>query len=162
MKSILIIVGIVGVMAVAAFFLTTHVIKPALAPEGVAAGAGEDGAKGKKERSKKESSDEGEETPGEVYLVSDLLVNPTGTGGTRYLSATVGLEVDAPEVAAELAERDIQVRDVLISILSARSVEQLTDFQARERMRREIKQRLCKLLGSEALSAVYFVDYVLQ
>ena len=163
MKSILIIVGVVGGMAVAAFALTKYVIKPAMAPEHsevaaeAAAGAGQ-------ERPPKNPPkiSENETELGEVYLVPDILVNPTGTGGTRYLSATLGLEVALPETAAVLRERDVQVRDVLISILSARSVEQLTDFQAREQMRREIKARLNQMLGAEDLMAVYFVDYVLQ
>lgn len=163
MKSILMIVGVVGVMAAAAFSLTKYVIKPAMAPQVNEEVAETEPGKRKPQPVKKHKKDATEKTKlGAVYLVPDILVNPTGTGGLRYLSATLGLEVAEPETVETLRERDVQVRDVLISILSARSVEQLTDFQAREQMRREIKMRLNQLLGAEELTAVYFVDYVLQ
>ncbi|HUU46234.1 MAG TPA: flagellar basal body-associated FliL family protein [Acidobacteriota bacterium] len=165
MKSIVLIVGVVGLMAAAAFFVTTHVIRPAFAPTGTAHATKDEEPAATKDKSKgKNTKDDGREDqgPGEVYLVSDLLVNPTGTSGTRYLSATVGLEVGSPKVVGKLEERAVQVRDILISILSARSVDQLTDFQAREQMRGEIRERLNRLLGSDELLAVYFVDYVLQ
>lgn len=163
MKSIVIIVGVVGVMAAAAFSLTKYVIKPAMVSMGSEAAGDRESRKTKTRSAKKPGKGAAEKTElGAVYLVPDILVNPTGTGGTRYLSATLGLEVAVPETVETLRERDVQVRDILISILSARSVEQLTDFQAREQMRREIKVRLNQLLGTEKLTAVYFVDYVLQ
>lgn len=157
------IVGVVGVMAVAAFSLTKYVIKPAMVTMGSEAAGNQENRKTETRPAKKPSKGAAKNTKlGAVYLVPDILVNPTGTGGLRYLSATLGLEVAVPETVETLRERDVQVRDILISILSARSVEQLTDFQAREQMRREIKMRLNQLLGAEELTAVYFVDYVLQ
>lgn len=152
-------------MAAAAFSLTKYVIKPAMAPPtGEAITEAETRTEKTKPATKHGKGHDANKTKelGAVYLVPDILVNPTGTGGTRYLSATLGLEVAEPETVERLRARDVQVRDVLISILSARSVEQLTDFQAREQMRREIKGRLNQLLGGEGLTAVYFVDYVLQ
>jgi flagellar FliL protein len=154
MKSNLILVGTVVVMAVAAFLVTKMVIKPALAP-GVADNAP---AKAKPEK----TSEKGGKDKAEVYLVSNLLVNPTGTGGTRYLSASVGIQVDSPGVLDQLRVRDLQVRDLLILVLSSRTVEELTDPRSREQMRKEILGRLNQLIGGEELSAVYFVDYVLQ
>ena len=54
------------------------------------------------------------------------------------------------------------VRDLLITILSSRTVEQLTNAADREMMREEIANRINKLLGPQKVLAVYFVDYVLQ
>jgi flagellar basal body-associated protein FliL len=51
---------------------------------------------------------------------------------------------------------------LLISILSGRSVAQLTNSAEREQMRLEIQARLNQMLEGEKLSAVYFVDYVMQ
>jgi flagellar FliL protein len=154
MKSILILVGVVAVMAGAAFMVTKMVIKPALAPH-----AAESSPPAEKlER----PAEKGGENKAEVYLVSNLLVNPTGTAGTRYLSASVGIEVKSAAVVEKLRLRDLQVRDLLILVLSSRTVEELTDSRSREQMRKEILARLDQLLGGDQLSAVYFVDYVLQ
>lgn len=149
MKTIVIIVGVMALMAGAAFFITQQFIKPAVSS--VTA-----------EEPVEEEEESEEQEPGEVFLVSDLLVNPTGTGGTRYLSATIGLEVGSPEAILDLESRDASVRDLLMSILSSKTVDQLTDFTARETMREEIRTRLNALLKPEEVTAVYFVDYVLQ
>ncbi len=158
MKSILILAGIIVVMAGAAFVVTKMVLKPALAPKTVQAGD-ESGENANSGESKGEGKDKAKD---EVYLISNLLVNPKGTSGTRYLSASLGLQVKTATVVEKLKARDLQVRDLLIQILSTRTVEQLTDPAARESMRREILQRLNQMVGGEQLSAVYFVDYVLQ
>ena len=90
------------------------------------------------------------------------MINPTGTSGKRYLSTSLGLEVCSKEGVEKLNARDLQVRDLLISILSARTVTELTNPTERENMRREIRGRLNQMLGGEDLTAVYFVDYVMQ
>lgn len=152
MKTLITIGGIVAVMAVAAFFVTKTVILPRFAP----------GTHAAEETSAE--TDGGEEAAGEkeVYLVENLLVNPTGTSGKRYLSTSIGLEVVSAAAREDIASKDLQVRDLLISILSARTVTQLTSSTEREQMRSEIQARLNQLLEGEKLSAVYFVDYVMQ
>ncbi|MEW5701267.1 MAG: flagellar basal body-associated FliL family protein [Candidatus Zixiibacteriota bacterium] len=152
MRNLLTIAAVVVAMAGVAFVITMKVIKPRFAP-----GASTPATVAVEPESKASEADHGE-----VYLVSNLLVNPTGTAGTRYLSATLGLELLGKETAELLRARDVQVRDLLLSVLASRTVEQLTDFQSRDQMRQEILMRLNQLLGAEKISAVYFVDYVLQ
>ena len=152
MKTMIIIAGTVAVMAVATFFVTQQFVLPNFAP----------GAQASDESAGADNHEEEPVGEPEVYLVESLLVNPTGTSGKRYLSTSIGLEVVSKEAAEALATKDLQVRDLLISILSARSVAQLTSSTEREQMRQEIQARLNQMLGNETLSAVYFVDYVMQ
>jgi flagellar FliL protein len=153
MKNILTLVITVTVMAVAAFFVTNKVILPQFGPGG-AQSTGDEHSTAETEPPKP-----GE---GEVYLVEDLLVNPKGTSGKRYLSTSLGLEVGSEEAMEKLKARDLQVRDLLISVLSARTVAELTNPTERENMRLEIQKRLEEMLNGEKLAAVYFVDYVMQ
>lgn len=152
MKNILTIVVIMAVMAGAAFFVTKMVVLPKFGPAGGATA----------EAHEEDASDAPKPGEGEVYLIEDLLINPNGTSGTRYLSTSLGLEVTSPEAVERLKERDLQVRDMLISILSSRTVTQLTDNTERERMRQEIQTRLGTMLKKNELLGVYFVDYVMQ
>jgi flagellar FliL protein len=99
---------------------------------------------------------------GEIFMIEELLVNPTGTSGTRYLSASLGLEVADQATAVRLEEKKLQIRDLLNGILSSRTVDELTTASERERMRLEITERLNQLIAPDKLTAVYFVDYVLQ
>jgi len=149
MKTIIILVVVVLVMAGAAFM----VVSKFLAPPRPAT----------EQKAVEESHDEQEkDAKGEIFMVEELLVNPTGTSGTRFLSASIGLEVTDHETVLQLEEQKMPVRDLLITILSSRTVEQLTNATEREMMREEIANRLNKLLGPQKVSAVYFVNYVLQ
>jgi flagellar FliL protein len=97
-----------------------------------------------------------------VYAVQDIVVNPAGTGGSRFLSASFAVEVQASGLKDEMEKKDAMVRDALITILSSKTVPQLTDPKQKEIVRYQIKKRLQQLLGTEAISNVYFTDFVLQ
>jgi flagellar FliL protein len=153
MKTIITLVVVVLVMAGAAFFVVSKFLAPqeaAVAEEPAEPPAHD-----------KHGSDTGK-AGGEIFMVEELLVNPTGTSGTRFLSASIGLEVAGHETVVQLEGQQMPVRDLLITILSSRTVEQLTNTTEREMMRGEITERLNKLLGPDKILAVYFVDYVLQ
>jgi flagellar basal body-associated protein FliL len=54
------------------------------------------------------------------------------------------------------------VRDALITILSAKTVAQLTDAKQKEIIRYQVKKRLEQLLSTNEIEGVYFTDFVLQ
>jgi len=91
-----------------------------------------------------------------------VIVNPAGTGGTRFLSVSLGFEVGSPATQKLLEERKPLIKDALITILGSKTIEQLTDPKQKEITRFQIKKRVEQLLGIEDLAAVYFTDFVLQ
>jgi flagellar FliL protein len=97
-----------------------------------------------------------------VYAIKDIVVNPAGTGGTRFLSVSFGFELDSPELTAAFEERELAVRDALITILSSKTVAQLTDAKEKEIARYQIKKRLEQLLSTNEITGVYYTDFVLQ
>lgn len=158
--------AIVIVMIAAAYIVTLKVVKPMFTDgeagtEEVAAAEGgeqEDGGRGA-------SSGHGTEGGGltsNVFMVSDIIVNPAGTGGTRFLSTSIGIEMKSGEAAGLLVEREAIIRDALITILSSQSIPELSDFKQRERLRLLIKRRVEKLIHDEEVAAVYFTEFVLQ
>jgi flagellar basal body-associated protein FliL len=115
-----------------------------------------------KPKPKKEKG-EGEGSAGSlVYAVKDIIVNPAGTGGTRFLSVSFGFQLKSTEVAAQFEEEGMLVRDALITILSAKTVAQLTDAKQKEIIRYQVKKRLEQLLSTNEIEGVYFTDFVLQ
>jgi flagellar protein FliL len=98
----------------------------------------------------------------EVFVVKDLLVNPAGTNGTRYLLTTVGLEVSTPESLVELEKKEVQVRDLLITILATKTLSELTDLERREAIREEISVKAKSLIKSHQLKSVYFSKFIIQ
>jgi flagellar FliL protein len=115
-----------------------------------------------KRKPRKSSGDHGEASASLVYAVKDIVVNPAGTGGTRFLSVSFGFELGSPELMMAFEEREPVVRDALITILSSKTVAQLTDAKQKEIVRYQIKKRLQQLLGSEEIEGVYYTDFVLQ
>jgi flagellar FliL protein len=115
---------------------------------------------------KKESGHGGGEAGNEggaiVYTVKDMVINPAGTNGSRFLSVSFGLELANAETQAALEARDPLVRDALITIMSSKTVAQLTDAREKEITRLQIKKRLSDLLQTSDIAAVYFTDFVLQ
>jgi flagellar FliL protein len=99
---------------------------------------------------------------GTITAIEDLVVNPSGSGGTRYLCTTVALEAMEHLVAEEVAEREPQIRDALIEILARRTVEDLGSLRTREELREEIKVAVNDLLATGDVVGVYFSNFVLQ
>jgi flagellar FliL protein len=108
---------------------------------------------------KHKSSAKGESV---LYAVKDIVVNPPGTGGTRFLSLSLGFELGSVELAREFDDREAVVRDALITILSSKTVAELTDARQKEIVRFQIKKRLSQLLRTEEITGVYYTDFVLQ
>lgn len=94
--------------------------------------------------------------------IKEIVVNPAGTSGSRYLSVSLGFEFGSSQVKSRFEENELMVRDALISILSSKTVTQLTDAKQKEIMRYQIKKRLSQLLKTDKLEAVYYTDFVLQ
>jgi len=116
-------------------------------------------------RSKGESKSHGEGRGGGeslMYEISDIVINPAGTGGSRFLSVSFGFELDSESEVIAFRTRDAVIRDALITILSSKTVAQLTDARQKEIIRYQIKKRVTDLMKTDQLAGVYYTDFVLQ
>jgi len=169
----LILFGGIGLGAVViGVVLALFVIKPMMA--GSSEEATEDGTEeviaGQDHEAEESSDGHGEDEEGEhgsggsslIYAVNDIVVNPAGTGGSRFLSCSIAFELANSKIHREFESKDALVRDALITILSSKTVPQLTVPKQKEIVRYQIKKRLEKLLHSDDLVGVYFTDFVLQ
>ena len=106
---------------------------------------------------------------GEIHLIENILVNPAGTNGTRFLSTSIGVET--AKMAGEKKEgaeaegfkkTSPIIRDILIAILSSKTMEELSSIDGKARLRDEILTKLNQAVAPDSIFSVYFVDYVLQ
>ncbi len=97
-----------------------------------------------------------------AYTIKDIVVNPAGTGGTRFLSVSFAFELKSDSLAELLTAKELMVRDALITILSAKTVQQLTDPKEKEIVRYQIRKRISDLIKTDQIGAVYYTDFVLQ
>jgi flagellar FliL protein len=97
-----------------------------------------------------------------IYAINNIVVNPAGTGGSRFLSVSLGFALDSPELEAEFSKNEPIIRDALITILASKTVAELTDTKQKEIARYQIKKRVSQLMHTDGLTGVYYTDFVLQ
>ena len=97
-----------------------------------------------------------------VYVVKDLVVNPAGTNGLRFLLTTVGLEVTSEETVKELEKRDVQIHDSIIGILTSKTLPELDDTNSRDSLKYSIRDSINNELVTGKVMNVYFSKFIIQ
>lgn len=173
-KSKLIMMGGIGFAAIAiGIVVALFVVKPMMAgssegdtttevSHGEADKAHAEKPKEEKKEKKEKKDGHGESAKSLVYNIDDIVINPAGTGGTRFLSASFAFELESEETAAEFEAREAIIRDALITILSSKTIAQLTDVKQKEITRYQIKKRISDILNTEEVAGVFYTDFVLQ
>jgi flagellar protein FliL len=100
--------------------------------------------------------------PAIVYMVENLVLNPAGTNGSRFLLLTVGLAVPDEAASQALQARDPELRDVVIRQLGAQTVEALADITRRDTLKTQLKSALVERFGKRSVLDVYFPQFVIQ
>ena len=161
---------IVTAQVAVAHFIVKHYLKPGRAEE-VAAERGRE----KKEKVRNVSRDTAEgdgrekkkpanrtDSIGEIYLVKDIVVNPAGTGGRRYVSMDLALEIGSAATATELQQKEPVIRDLVIRLLLQKRIEDLDGREDADRLKYQIVRALALKLGEDKVANVYLSNFVLQ
>ena len=152
----IIIAGIVLVQIVASYFLQKSLFFGDVAeagsadPEAVSTQNGE---------SDVDSSDFQEAI---IIMLDEIIVNPAGTEGRRYLATRVGLQTKSETAEEEILTRSMLIRDVVNALLSSKSINQLSNLAYRDSLRVEIRDVINKQLTETVIDNVVFADYVLN
>lgn len=94
-----------------------------------------------------------------------FLVNINDPDGERYAKVQLQLTVVPDSVVSDIAEDTLlmaQMRDRVLTLLSAKSFEELSSPIGKEGVRREIKARLDPLLPEGEIQEVLFQDFLVQ
>jgi flagellar protein FliL len=132
--------------------------------------AGHDAAADTSEHAAAGSAEHGEGgAPGSaanLQLVDNLVLNPAGSGGTRFLMLTAAIEFSESALVDQFKARDAEVRDLVLRVMGAKTVEQLSDMQQRETLRKEMIDSLTLLLPKaqrkKGIARLFFPQFVIQ
>jgi flagellar protein FliL len=134
------------------------VLGPSLAPKAEAQAAApgihdarKDGAIGKES-----------DAPKILHIVDNLVLNPANSGGTRFLMVNATFELKESSAQDRLKIHDPEVRDVLLAVLGAKTVEELADVTQREALKKEMLAAVQKLFPDAGIKRVYFPQFVIQ
>jgi flagellar FliL protein len=103
-----------------------------------------------------------EEEKPQIVVIKDIIVNPAGTNGSHLLVTSIGLEVSTAETKTELEEKEVQTRDILVTILTGKRMEELSTPEQKENLRKEIHQKIDEILKSSKLKKVYISKFIIQ
>lgn len=132
----------------------------------------EDAAAAKSAPAAKEASAGGssESTPsdasltevGLMYPLDGFTVNLLSESGRRYLKVEMNLEIEGEELSAELDTKKPVLRDIIIRILSSKSLEEISTIKGKEKLKEQIVNELNMHLKDGKVKNVYFTDFVVQ
>lgn len=95
-------------------------------------------------------------------VLNNLVMNPAGSRGTRFLLVSVGFDFAPAMPAEEFEKRETEIRDRVIGVLSTKTVDELVDYTRRDGFRAEIQASLDSLLAGPKVRRVFFPQFVIQ
>ncbi len=108
------------------------------------------------------ASTEQDRPVGRMFEVGNLVVNPAGSHGTRFVMASVALEVTTELEEQTLIEREPHIRDLITSVFEARDLQELTMPGARDSLKEALRVAVAELLNPGADLQVYLPQFVIQ
>ena len=103
------------------------------------------GAAEKKPKNKKKDAKEGEGAKTAVFKIDNLIVNPAGSQGSHFLMTQIVIQCEDKKQAALLKSNEFKVKDLIISAIEQRTLEQLTEPGARDSIKLHILQAVLPL-----------------
>jgi len=97
-----------------------------------------------------------------VPLSAKVLVNVSGTAGTRYLLAQLTLVGTSAELKDSVEKSDAQLRDVAAGVLGTKTIADLDKPGSRNLIRTELISAFNGVLGDGRVKEIYFTDFAIQ
>jgi len=97
-----------------------------------------------------------------IYNVDDVIVNPANTNGKMLLLTSIGLDCEKEDTKKNLESKQIVVKDIIISVLSSKTVDQLSQMTYRDSIKTELTGKLKKQIPDAKINNVYFSKFIIQ
>ncbi len=99
---------------------------------------------------------------GPMYPMDQFVVNLLSEGGSRYLKVKLDIELDKPELSAELDKKKPLIRDIIIRVLSSKTFEEVSTMKGKDRLKDEIVSKINEILADGQIKNIFFTDFVVQ
>lgn len=99
---------------------------------------------------------------GLMFPLDTFTVNLLSESGRRYLKVEMNLELEGEELSPELDTKKPIFRDIIIRILSSKSLEEISTIKGKEKLKEQIVNDLNMRLKDGKVKNVYFTDFVVQ
>ena len=99
---------------------------------------------------------------GPMVSMDSFIVNIMDDQDSRYLKATITIEVDGEEASMELTQRMPQVKDAVLLLLGSKTFGEISDLQGKIQLRAELINKINSILLKGKVKRIYFTDFVVQ
>ncbi|OGQ93176.1 MAG: hypothetical protein A2284_05520 [Deltaproteobacteria bacterium RIFOXYA12_FULL_61_11] len=98
---------------------------------------------------------------GEMLKFDDFILNLNTPGDSRYLK--IGIHFELTEgLTAEVEKKKPVLQDILVSIISSKSYDEIKDARGKELLKEELVTALNRVLTTGRIRRIYFTEFVVQ
>lgn len=97
-----------------------------------------------------------------IFPLDPFIVNIYDGQELRYLKVKVEMEMVAPAIKAEIEGRLAPIRDSVLILLSAKTLQDIQDVQGKNTLKEEILGAINKNVAPGKIVKIYFTDFVVQ
>ena len=94
--------------------------------------------------------------------IRPFVVNLARSKGKRFLKVTLTMELNSPEVNAEVNENMSKIVDSILLLLSSKSFDDIYTVQGKFKLKDEITTRVNRFLVTGHVKDVYYTEFVIQ
>ncbi len=91
-----------------------------------------------------------------------FLVNLSDPGGKRYLKVSMQFELSGQKASEELSRRNVEMRDLIIMLLSSKEYPEIGNASGKVSLKRELLTRINKMLRDGQVKEIYFTEFLVQ
>lgn len=99
---------------------------------------------------------------GPMYPLDNFIVNLLSDSGRRFLKAQINLEMDTEDLAAELDAKIPVIRDVVIRVLTSKTLEEISTAKGKDKLKDTLVNQLNMRIKDGQINNLYFTEFVIQ
>ena len=99
---------------------------------------------------------------GHIYSLDAFIVNLADTEASRYLKVKIDIETQEAKESGEFGKKIPQLRDAILTLLTSKSLREISSSEGKDRLKKEILQRSNPLFAKLKVKNVYFTEFVVQ
>ncbi len=99
---------------------------------------------------------------GQMHPMDQVIVNLLTQSGRRYLKVAISFELSAEPLATEMDSKKAVIRDIVISVLSSKTIEEISTSKGKEKLKEEVIAKVNEILVDGQIKNLFFTDFVIQ
>jgi flagellar FliL protein len=113
---------------------------------------------------KGEKGKEKEKKPEKTFFVTldPIVINLMDPTGKRYLQIQISLEVGDKKMEDEIKEKEPIIKDIIISVIGEKTVDDVLAPNAKEEIKKELKEKINQALGEDVILNIYILQYIVE